>query len=444
MSRQICRACELLRDDASHLENLVRVAPFVIVPRANLDERRVELNTSLDVEDRGLRAVAEVGRNDRFVRVTEDAREAAFAHALFAGFLHRRADFLIRRRLLELRRQIDERNVRGRNAHGHTRELAVERRENLADGLRRARGGRDHVLEDAAAAAPVLLGRAVDRLLRRRGGVDRRHQAALDAEVVVEDLRDRREAVRRAGGVGDDVLAGVGRVVDAVDEHRGRVLRRSRHDDLLGARGDVLASLLVREEEARGLDDDLGADFVPLELRRILLSREADLLAINDHGRTFDLDVVLERSVNGIELQHVREIIWIEKIVDANDFDVRREVFNRRAENHPPNTAETINTNLDCHFIDSFCCKLFYELDFRNLASLDATRTDRHTLDIALAIRRAHALEVRQKAALRNPRRVETNAAFILRRTLADDHVADRRTLTTYITNSGHFLVPFV
>src|SRR3972149_6651572 len=40
--------------------------------------------------------------------------------------------------------------------------------------------------------------------------VDRGHQPPLDPEGVEEHLRDRREAVRRAGGVGDDpVLRGV-------------------------------------------------------------------------------------------------------------------------------------------------------------------------------------------------------------------------------------------
>ena len=52
----------LLRDDADHLDDLVRVTPLVVVPRADLDERRVELDAGLDVEDGGLALVAEVGR----------------------------------------------------------------------------------------------------------------------------------------------------------------------------------------------------------------------------------------------------------------------------------------------------------------------------------------------------------------------------------------------
>ena len=268
---------KLLRDHADHLEHLVRVAPLVVVPGADLHEGLVELDAGLDVEDRRAGVAAEVGGDDSLVRVAENALELAFRRSL-----HRRADLLVGRFLLELDREIDERDVARGNAHGHARELAIELRENLADGLRRARGGRDHVLEDAAATAPILLGRAIDRLLRRRGGVDRGHEAALDAERVVEDLGERRKAVRRAGSVGDDVLAGVRLVVHAIDEHRRSVLGRSAHDHLLGSGRDVGASLLVRKEETRGLDDDIDVELLPGEGRRILLGRNLDLLAVND------------------------------------------------------------------------------------------------------------------------------------------------------------------
>src|SRR5487761_2345491 len=60
-----------------------------------------------------------------------------------------------------------------------------------------------------ALAAPVaaeILVRGVLQVLVLRVRVDRRHEALDDAEAVVESLRHRRKAVRRAGGVGDDVV----------------------------------------------------------------------------------------------------------------------------------------------------------------------------------------------------------------------------------------------
>src|SRR5690606_34527064 len=123
--------------------------------------------------------------------------------------------------------------------------------------LGRAGGGRDDVLEDATAAAPVLVGRAVDGLLGGGGGVHGGHQAALDAPLVVDHLGQRRQAVGGAAGVGDDRLAGIGVVVDAEDEHRGVVLGRGRHDHLLRAGGQVLARAVLVQEQAGGLDHHL-------------------------------------------------------------------------------------------------------------------------------------------------------------------------------------------
>src|SRR5690606_31609154 len=148
----------------------------------------------------------------------------------------------------------------------HAGQLAVEVRQHLADGLRGAGGGRDDVLQDAAATAPVLGRRAVDGLLGGGGGVHGGHQAALDAPLVVQHLGDRRQAVGGAAGVGDDRLAVVLLIVHPVDEHRGGVLGRRRHDHLLRARVDVLLRGLGGQEQAGGLDHHVGADLIPLQV----------------------------------------------------------------------------------------------------------------------------------------------------------------------------------
>ena len=71
-----------------------------------------------------------------------------------------------------------------------------------------------------------------------------------------------------------------------------------------------------------------------------------------------------------------------------------------------------------------------------DLARLDAASADCHALRVALAVRRADGLEVRKEAALRDAGRVETDAALVLRRTLADDDIADRRPLAADFTDS--------
>ena len=63
-----------------------------------------------------------------------------------------------------------------------------------------------------------------------------------------------------------------------------------------------------------------------------------------------DLDVMLEDAMHGIILEHVREVIGIEEVVDSDHFDIVREVLYRRAENHAANAAEAVDTNLNSHF----------------------------------------------------------------------------------------------
>jgi hypothetical protein len=152
--------------------------------------------------------------------------------------------------------------------------------------------------------------------------VDGGHQAFDQAEVVVHDLRDRREAVGGAGGVRNDVLAGVGGVVHAHHEHRRVVLRRRRQHDPLGAGLDVGARLRIIEEQPGRFDHVLGADVVPLEVRGVPLRGDADGLAVDDELAVLHVDRSLELAVGRVVLEHVGHVIDVDDVVDPDDFDV--------------------------------------------------------------------------------------------------------------------------
>ena len=131
-----------------------------------------------------------------------------------------------------------------------------------------------------ARAAQVLVGQVED-LLVVRVGVDRRHLALHDPEGVVQHLGHRGEAVRRAGGVRDDVvlLGVVLVVVDADDDREVLALGGGGDDDLLGAGRDVGLGLVGVGEEAGGLEHVLDAEVLPGELRRVLDGEDLDLAA---------------------------------------------------------------------------------------------------------------------------------------------------------------------
>ncbi len=73
-------------------------------------------------------------------------------------------------------------------------------------------------------------------------------------------------------------------------------------------------------------------------------------MTVDDEVRTLDLDLMVETAVDRVILEHVGEIVRIEKIVDADDLDILREVLDRRTEHHATDAAETIDANFDCHF----------------------------------------------------------------------------------------------
>ncbi len=167
--------------------------------------------------------------------------------------------------------------------------------------------------------------RAVLQVLILGVGVDRRHQALDDAELVVEHLGQRAEAVRGARRVGDDVLAAVVLVVvDADDDGDVRVGGRRGDDDLLRARIQVPLGLGGVGEDARGLDDDVDAEIAPWQFGRTGLDLERlDLgVADDDDVVALEADVVGQSAEDGVELQQMRECRVVREVVDRDDLDV--------------------------------------------------------------------------------------------------------------------------
>jgi len=110
----------------------------------------------------------------------------------------------------------------------------------------------------------------------------------------------------------------------------------------------VLACGLVGQEQAGGLDHDVGADFVPLQVGGVALLRQADGLAVDDQVGALHRDLALETAVHAVVLEHVGQVVGLEQVVDAHDFDVA-EVLHGSAEHHAADAAEAVDTDLDRH-----------------------------------------------------------------------------------------------
>ena len=180
--------------------------------------------------------------------------------------------------------------------------------------------------------------------------MDRRHQAVDDADLVVQHLGQRGEAVGRARGIRDDlVLRAELVVVDAV--HKGAVdvlVARRRDDHLLRAAGDVRAGLGLAREETGRFEHDIDAEVAPGQLAGIALGEHLDAVAVDDDVATVDPDFTRETTVRGVVLRQVRVGLRIAEVVDGHDLDlVVAPGLVQRAQYVATDTAIAVDGDLD-------------------------------------------------------------------------------------------------
>ena len=262
---------------------------------------------------------------------------------MFNGGFH----LVVSRCLFQTHGQIDYRNVERRNAERHTGQFACQRGDYLAYGLGCTRRRGDDVADRRTAAAPVLHRRTIYGLLRSGSRMYGSHQTFDDAELVVDDLGQRSQAVGRARCVRYDILACVGIGVHAAYEHRGIVFRGGRHNDVFGTGCNVGLGLLLGQEQTGRLYDILGADFVPLQVCGILLGGYADDVAVDDELALLHVvvDRTVETAVYRVVLEHVSHVVYRNEVIDTYNLNVC--IVACSAEYQTADTTETVDTYFD-------------------------------------------------------------------------------------------------
>src|ERR1700688_3507108 len=105
--------------------------------------------------------------------------------------------------------------------------------------------------------------------------------------------------------------------------------------------------LVARGEKSRRFDDHLHAELAPWQLAGIALREDRQLLAVEEDMAAFGFDFMLEDAVDRIVFEQMREGRRVGDIVDGDDFDFF--LSQRRAEEHPADSAESVNPNLYRH-----------------------------------------------------------------------------------------------
>ena len=111
----------LLSHVADQFEHFVGVAPFVVVPRNELDKVFVEHDAGVGIEDGGVAVADEVGRNDWVFGVAEYAFEF-----IFGGEFHSGLDFIVGGGSFKTAGEVHDGNVQRGHAEGHAGKFALQ------------------------------------------------------------------------------------------------------------------------------------------------------------------------------------------------------------------------------------------------------------------------------------------------------------------------------
>ena len=323
-----------------------REAPFIVIPGQDRDEIAVHDLGLVEVEDRRAVVMDEIARDVGLVGEAEHALH----RAVTCSGDDRGIDRFRCRLLFRDEFQVDDRDVRRRDADRDAVELAFEFRQDKADSLGGAGRGRDHRERSSAGPVEVLV-HLVERWLVIGVGMDRGHHALLYADQVVEDLGDRRQAVRGARRVRDDhVVLGDRVVVHAENDGLVGIGGGRRDQDALGAGGEVGRGLFLVGEDAGAFHGDIDIEFAVRQVFRIADGGAEDRLAIDHDLVTVDLNVSREAAMNGVEAQEMGIRGDGAEIIDRDDFNVLAVMLDDGAQDETSDPAKSIDCDTYCHF----------------------------------------------------------------------------------------------
>ena len=160
---------------------------------------------------------------------------------------------------------------------------------------------------------------AIHDFLGGGDSMDCGHESPHNAEVVIDDLGQRSQAVGGAGGVADD-LEGVAILLTVHTHHRhGGISRRGREDDPLHPTCQVSSSLHGGGDPS-GLHSTLSTSISPFAVGGISLLEDGDGLSINDVCPILSLDCAVEFAMGEIITKHEDHVVEVNEVVtDGNN-----------------------------------------------------------------------------------------------------------------------------
>ncbi len=290
--------------------------------------------------------MVEVDRDQRIGVVGEDAFQLVLRCCLEDG-----VDLVDAGRAGRIEGEIHYRDIDGGHAHRKAIELAIEFGQHQPHRRGGASFGGNHGHRRRTGAAQVFVINVSQHLVVGVG-MDRGHQALHHADLLVQRLHQRSEAVGGAGGVGNHrMFCAQHLMIDAIDDGGVDILATGRGNDyLLRTSLEVSRSLLLAGEKASAFQHHIHPQLPPRQFRRIALRQHANFVAIDDHVVAVDRYGAGEFAVRRVVAGEMGVGLGVAKVVDRYDLDFRIALaLVKRAQNIAADAAVAIDCDFDGH-----------------------------------------------------------------------------------------------
>ncbi len=178
--------------------------------------------------------------------------------------------------------------------------------------------------------------------------MDGGHDAALDADRIVQHLGQRGQTVGGAGAVRDHPLIGQHlAVVDAIDHGAVDVFRGGRDQDLFCATLKVDRRFLAVIEFTGAFQNNVTA--VPVQFLGVVGREHLHRAATDIHRVAVHFDVIAETAMDAVIAQEVGVGLNRAGRVDLDDLDVVAGSLSNVGQGAAANAAKAINADRDGH-----------------------------------------------------------------------------------------------
>ena len=270
---------------------------------------------------------------------------------MLAGVFEQGVDFIGRGFFLQLHGEVYQRHVDHRHTHRHASQLACQFRQHQAHRFSGAGLARDHVLGGRTRAVRVGVVH-VGKVLVVGVGVNGGHQAAFDAQLAVQHLGHRRQAVGGARCVGNDLVGLTQDVmVYPINHSRVRAFGRGRNDHLARAGANMGGSLVTVGEQTGAFEHHVNLVRSPRQVGGVANGTHGNPVTIDGQAFLIVGNLCVESAVYGVVLEQVSIDRAVAQIVDGDDLQILAIALGIQcAQDITADTAKTIDCDTKSHW----------------------------------------------------------------------------------------------